>query len=798
MKSLRDYGDNARGSPKASRTPGPDEAVSPVATSPLGGNAVVPKNQWQRLEDLGISDKHIEKWTKDDIGKILGGGFEQISENHLKLGGFLDQLVKGHAMTREDANIVKLVYAQSNAQYLPEMVKAHRSVIKSQQGKKYKDAAGLAEFWPSKPDYIQAKSKVHMISSGRIEPARVLIHELAHIVWYEANHGKNIHHQNLVTEFRAISKNQGTENFRDWFKSSGDRNAEYHAGRTKDAGPDPSVEQFAEFMSRSLLDRKIPPGAVGGAFTKAMSWLRDMLTRLKSAVGLDDKTRKRLDKIVDELGGFDNSSQMAPVPAPGAKPPAPPSVPRKAPPPLSVPGPPVMIGPPSKNSYPAAPSNPKPLGPLTETEAAKIFGEMLYAYGVIGKFDSQATSVAGVASSGTGPGSLREFLGGVQRPDNPAINAKRVAQKAAGVHPDTNWNLLNARGVDGRTESSFGLLAAGEEIGHFVEGLNRVAPFLNLLKKGYSPEEAAKRVGAAQILYSNKNFTPFEQAYMTRLFPFYKFTSRVAPYIMKQLMEHPGGAYAQAVRAQKNAQDAGDIAPDYVRETASIPVKEGTMLGGLLGTPPEGTDRYITGLGLMHEDPFSFGPNAKGAGLEMLSRMNPLIKGPLEAATGQSFFQKGVDGGRRLDDLDPLLGRLASNLGQNVGLIPPGPTDPEKFPGWLEQAAANSPFTRALSSARILSDPRKGWAAALTPLLTGVRLTDVSPGSKDALIRDLLQRAEKDAGASVFERVYFSDEDKAKMSKSEREEAEKLEALANVLAQRAKDRKKEKQSQTGR
>jgi hypothetical protein len=199
----------------------------------------------------------------------------------------------------------------------------------------------------------------------------------------------------------------------------------------------------------------------------------------------------------------------------------------------------------------------------------------------------------------------------------------------------------------------------------------------------------------------------------------------------------------------------------------------------------------------MHEDPFSFGPNVKGAMLELGSRMNPFVKAPLEYMTGQSFFQKGPDGGRSLDDMDPLVGRLAAN----VGLVS---EDNVKFlPTAVEQFIANSPAARALSTARQLTDERKQWSediplpgpAALLNTLTGVRVTDVSPGAKDAIVRELLEREMKDTGAAAFERIYYRKDDLAKMSPEERESSLRLQALANVLAKRAKERKERKQAE---
>jgi hypothetical protein len=200
----------------------------------------------------------------------------------------------------------------------------------------------------------------------------------------------------------------------------------------------------------------------------------------------------------------------------------------------------------------------------------------------------------------------------------------------------------------------------------------------------------------------------------------------------------------------------------------------------------------------MAEDLYSVGPGVRGTGQEFLSRLNPLVKGPLEYFTNQSFFQAGPEGGRPLDEMDPLIGRTIANL--------TGQKDAVKLPQILEVAAANSPISRFLTTARTLTDPRKrstvspiplpGAAAAIN-LLTGARVTDVSPGSKDAIVRDLLTSRMKGAGARAFERVNFTKEDLAKMSPSERETALQLQGLANVIVRRSKERAAERKKAEG-
>lgn len=260
---------------------------------------------------------------------------------------------------------------------------------------------------------------------------------------------------------------------------------------------------------------------------------------------------------------------------------------------------------------------------------------------------------------------------------------------------------------------------------------------------------------------------------------------KMAEFLAKNLLEEPGGRLAQTIRGMNRARGNDAGTPDYIAETASIP----------LGTKADGTRRYLTGFGTMFEDPLSFGGGGvQGALLEGASRLNPLVKAPMEWLAGQSFFQKGPTGGRDLEDLDPTLGRIASNVA--------GLEDPITFPGSnaLEFIAGNSPASRLLTTVRTATDPRKRDFAGVANLLTGVRISDVSPAAQDAITRERVANLMKESGASNFERVYFSDEDKALMSPQERAAAEVMQAFQNKKAKEAKQRKlaKEKARTTAR
>lgn len=334
------------------------------------------------------------------------------------------------------------------------------------------------------------------------------------------------------------------------------------------------------------------------------------------------------------------------------------------------------------------------------------------------------------------------------------------------------WTQLGTvRGVGGATESTLGPVAAAEMAGKRTDFMNRAVPFANLTGKGFDPAEAMRQVNFAQVDYSPRTFTPAERV-LKMLFPFYSFSSRMTPYVGKTLTTNPGGGMGQTIRAIKAGRDDDSMLPEHVADTAAIP---------LPAQVSDGTKRYLTGVGLMLEDPLQFFGGARSGGLEVLSRLNPALKGPLEWATGQSFFQKGPNGGRPLDDLDPTIGRILANVtGQEQAV---------KTPQALEAIIGNSPLTRVATTLRQLTDTRKSIGDKLVALGTGVRISDVSPAAQDAMLREWVQNAEKKIGGRTFLKTWIPDDVKAKMSPEQLANALKLEMLMNVLNTRTKDRR---------
>ena len=385
-----------------------------------------------------------------------------------------------------------------------------------------------------------------------------------------------------------------------------------------------------------------------------------------------------------------------------------------------------------------------------------------------------------------GARSLKDF----QRAIPGEVQFQPTAAFRKSRNPDKTFKYWKGNPLKGTAKSTIGMGAEDatniharlfQDMNYGVESLNRLAPYLTQLKRGIDPGQAAKQVLAGQLDY--QAMTKFQREKFLKLFPFGRFFMRNTPFIAKQLFEKPGGAIGQLYRGMNALQGQEGPLPQHVANTLSIP----------LGQLPDGSQRYFTGAGLMEEDPLGFVGGPQAVGIELLSRMNPLVKAPLEWAMGESTFQTGAKGGRDLDAMDPTFTRTAMNISQMFGGDPvEGKLKPfgGGVGGLVEHILSNSPLAKLGVTARTATDPRKGAGASAINLLTGAKVTDVSPAAQDAVIRELASSLLGEIeGASNFQVTSISDEAIAALPPGEQANAIQLKLLMNSLARRAKERK---------
>ena len=328
----------------------------------------------------------------------------------------------------------------------------------------------------------------------------------------------------------------------------------------------------------------------------------------------------------------------------------------------------------------------------------------------------------------------------------------------------------------------------GGNMTRYVEWMNRVPLYTYLRKKGWSAAEAARRV--KEIHFDYGDLSPFERVVMRRVMPFYTFSRKATELAVNELLTRPGGMLAQTIRAGRGGYQDSPYLPEYVAQTTAVPLPTEGTLANVLGAPPEGTKRYLTSFGLAHEDPISL----LVAG-EWGSRLHPLLKFAIERQTGHSLFHRGPSGARALEDVDPTIGRIITNIQEQLTGEPrrPRPFVSQTF----EQALANSPLSRLLTTLRTATDPRKiDWTlqdperrggALLINLLTGLRVTDVSPAAQqEALRRNLNRLIRHLPGGRQIESVWIPEDIKGILSPEELQTYEAASKLRSILEREAR------------
>lgn len=408
----------------------------------------------------------------------------------------------------------------------------------------------------------------------------------------------------------------------------------------------------------------------------------------------------------------------------------------------------------------------------TGAAEAQQLAEEMTAWGALDK-----RSIAeGIETTGS---AYRGVSAGPRSPLTDLAGSWMAADERIGqIQQDWPTPLLDAiPGVTRARVSGQTFMEEGGKLAAVTEWANRATLFSYLRKKGFTAEAAASEVRKMHADYGD--LAPFEKVVMRRLIPFYAFQRRMAPVMFETLLDSPSGGLGQTIRALRQSRDDKDaLMPDHVAQTTAIP----------LGGSEDGSKKYLTGFGFPFEQSFSYFDGGVRGGLrEAASQLTPIIKAPLEYASGQTFFQAGSGGaGRSLNDLDPTVGRTLSNI--------LGQAEPVDIGRTNEFILANSPLSRFLTVGRKLSDPRKSHAEKLASIGLGINTTDVSIAAQDAVLRDRASDFMREQGARSYERVYFPSWQIDQMENpAAQQQAQELNALQAVLSSRARRRAEAKQ-----
>jgi hypothetical protein len=374
---------------------------------------------------------------------------------------------------------------------------------------------------------------------------------------------------------------------------------------------------------------------------------------------------------------------------------------------------------------------------------------------------------------------MKEAAPGLSGPYLQGLGRKMTPRK--GVF----WNPFAQRTRDGNPNW---LLDLGDRASQASDNFNRIGAYLNRVKKGDSPRAAKALADLTQVNYRPEAFTEFEREVVKRIVPFYSFTKGIAPLVGDNLVNRPAGLMGQSIRAINRAGEPSPDrhVPEYLRQSAAIPMPEGTPFVGLQ-TP--GITRFLTNIDLPHEGLINlFTPGlgntltARAAntllktGQNILGQTSPALKGPLEYFTDRQFYS-----GRQLSDL--------FSMAEKYG-IPGGRT--------LDQVVSNAPGgSRVMGVARQLLDDRISLPERLTKLgfntLTGMKFQDVD---RDRTVRlaarsalnELLRQA-PDVG--TYENLFIKPEALEKLSPKEKRQYLLYRVLQSRASREARERKKQ-------
>lgn len=179
-------------------------------------------------------------------------------------------------------------------------------------------------------------------------------------------------------------------------------------------------------------------------------------------------------------------------------------------------------------------------------------------------------------------------------------------------------------GLAGKIPTPRGVMGA-------VENELRATMFIDRLAKGDEPWDAAKKVITYHFDYMPEGLTHFERQTMKRIIPFYTWTRNNIPLQLRSAYQQPGkyGAVGKTLRGLggPTAEQRAELSnlPEFI--SRGYPIRLGEE---------DGKVNYAYNIGMPFEDITKLGEPEY-----MLSQMSPLLKVPLETATGRSFFFQG-------------------------------------------------------------------------------------------------------------------------------------------------------------
>lgn len=313
-----------------------------------------------------------------------------------------------------------------------------------------------------------------------------------------------------------------------------------------------------------------------------------------------------------------------------------------------------------------------------------------------------------------------------------------------------NWNILS---------QNFQLVKKGRAVGTAIENHARWAHYIDKLKKGWDPGEAADSV--KKFLFDYGDLTDFERGFMKRVFPFYTWTRKNIPLQLEMAIKKPGKL--AVVGKAREAIQAGTPPPRYEEKILPDWIKE--RLPVRVGQTPEGQYQYFPLEGwLPAADIMKLGRPGKAA-LEM---MTPFLRVPAEMAMGPHgrsfYFDQPIE--RYTGERTPFMGKevsaKAAYPARSIRLV-------------SELARLFPRYPRAPESVKKILPPELSGKEKAVRALTGIKVERIKPEREKVMNQLRVNKELRDLGIQL-----------RRVSREGRtEEAERIKALMRkVIAEK--------------
>ena len=224
-----------------------------------------------------------------------------------------------------------------------------------------------------------------------------------------------------------------------------------------------------------------------------------------------------------------------------------------------------------------------------------------------------------------------------------------------------NFNLFNPLSRENIA------LKTGRKIGGFAEAQAKMVSILQALNEGKSVSEGIKQ--AEEALFNYSKLTDMEQGLFRRIIPFYTFARKNAEFQIRSLATNPGRVAGELKAIRGAGQALGE--PITEEDKDGLPNWIIDSLGIKAGANKYGQNEFLTGFGLPIEEFIQRFSGDRGIAWNftknILSQFNPIIKMPLERATGTDIFRgRPITEISNAEDLRVFLDAMPKKVGDEI------------------------------------------------------------------------------------------------------------------------------------